>query len=66
MVFTFKALNLNVSAEPDYLPFIAAAGVLLFEANHITQLYPHNHSFYLKKRENSRQVYVEGLLPFKQ
>ncbi len=35
-VSTFKALNPNVSTEPDYLPFIAAAGVLLLEANHIT------------------------------
>jgi len=32
----FKALNPNVSAEPDYLPFIATAGVFLLEANHIT------------------------------
>jgi len=45
---TFKALNPNVSTEPDYLPLIAAAGVLLLETNHITQLYLHNHSFYLK------------------
>ena len=45
---TFKALNLNVSTEPDYLPLIAAAGVLLLETNHITQLYLHKHSFYLR------------------
>ena len=45
---TFKAFNPNVSTEPDYLPLIAAAGVLLLETNHITQLYLHNHSFYLK------------------
>ena len=38
----FKALNLNVSAETDYLPLIAAAGVFLLEADHITQLYLHN------------------------
>jgi len=45
---TFKALNPNVSAEPDYLPFIAAAGVFLLETDHITQLYFHNHAFSLK------------------
>ena len=45
---TFKALNPNVSTEPNYLPLIVAAGVLLLEANHITQLYLHNHSFPLK------------------
>ncbi len=33
---TFKALNPNVSTEPDYLPLIATAGVFLLEANHIT------------------------------
>ena len=47
-VLTFKAFNPYISAEPDYLPLIAAAGVLLLEANHITQLYLHNHSFPLK------------------
>jgi len=44
----FKALNPNVSTQPDYLPLIAAAGVFLLETNHIIQLYLHNHSFYLK------------------
>ncbi len=43
MVPTFKALNPNVSAESDYLPLIAAAGVFLLEANHVTQPYLHNH-----------------------
>ena len=32
---TFKAFNPYISAKPDYLPLIAAAGVLLLEANHI-------------------------------
>ncbi len=45
---TFKALNPNVSTEPNYLPLIVAAGVLLLEANYITQFYLHNHSFYLR------------------
>jgi hypothetical protein len=44
----FKALNPNVNAQPDYLPLIATAGVFLLEANHITQLYFHSHSFTLK------------------
>ena len=42
----FKAFNPNISAQPYYLPLIATTGVLLLEANHITQLYLHNHSFY--------------------
>ena len=33
---TFKALNPNVSTEPDYLPLIAATGVLLLKADYIT------------------------------
>tara|TARA_B100000315_G_C14423907_1_gene516882 strand:+ start:138 stop:275 length:138 start_codon:yes stop_codon:yes gene_type:complete len=36
---TFKTFNADISVEPDYLPFIAAARVLLLEVNHITQLY---------------------------
>jgi len=39
-----NAFNPDISPEPDYLPFVAAAGVLLLEANYITQLYLHNHS----------------------
>ena len=41
---TFKAFNPYIGAEPGYLPLVAAAGVLLLEANHITQLYLHNHA----------------------
>jgi len=36
---TFKTFNTYIRAEPDYLPFIAATGVLLLKASHITQLY---------------------------
>ena len=36
IVLTFKALNAYMSTEPDYLPLIATAGMLLLEANHIT------------------------------
>jgi hypothetical protein len=32
---TFKAFNPNISTQPDHLPFVAAAGVLLLEANYI-------------------------------
>jgi len=39
----FEALNPDVSSQPDYLPLIAAAGVLLLEADYITQFYLHNH-----------------------
>ena len=48
-VLTFKALNPDVSAEPDYLPLIAATGVLLLEANDITQLYFHHRLCSLKE-----------------
>jgi hypothetical protein len=44
-----KAFNPYVSPEPDYFPLIATTGVLLLEANHITQLDLHNHSFCLKE-----------------
>ena len=43
----FEALNADISAEPDYLPLIATAGVFLLEAHHITQLYCHDHSLCL-------------------
>ncbi len=49
-MLALKALDSYISAEPDYLPLIAAAGVLLLEANHITQLYVHNHSFHYDVR----------------
>ncbi len=42
-VLAFKAFDSYISADPDHLPFITAAGVLLLEADHITQLYLHNH-----------------------
>lgn len=35
-VLTFETLKTNVGTKPDYLPLIAAAGMLLLEANHIT------------------------------
>ena len=41
---TFKTFNTYISTKPDYLPFVATAGVLLLEANHITELYFQNHS----------------------
>ena len=47
-MLALKALNPYIGTDPDYLPFIAPAGVLLLEANYITQLYLHNHSFYLR------------------
>lgn len=39
----FKAFNPDISAQPYYLPLIATTGVLLLEANHIAQLYWHDH-----------------------
>jgi len=49
VMLAFEALNPYISAKPDHLPFIAATGVLLLKANHITQLYLGNHSFCLKE-----------------
>jgi len=34
-VLTFKTFDAYISAEPDHLPFIAAAGMLFLEANYI-------------------------------
>ena len=48
-MLAFEAFNPDISPEPDYLPLIATTGVLLLEANHITQLYLHNHSLCLKE-----------------
>ena len=39
-----EALNPDISPEPDYLPVIAATGVLFLEADHIPQPYLHNHA----------------------
>ncbi len=39
VALTFKTFNADISAEPDYLPLVAATGVLLLKVNHITQLY---------------------------
>ena len=36
---TFETLKTNVSAKPDYLPLIAAAGVLLLQVDYVTKLY---------------------------
>jgi hypothetical protein len=54
LVLALKASNSDIRPEPDYLPLIATAGVLLLEANHVTQFELHNHClntrcFYLKK-----------------
>ena len=42
-MLALKAFDADVSAQPDYLPFVATAGVLLLEADHIAELYFHNH-----------------------
>jgi len=47
-VLAFQAFNAYIRTKSDYLPFIAAAGMLLLEANHITELYLHNHLFISK------------------
>ena len=45
-MLALKALNPDISPEPDYLPLIVATGVLLLETNYITQFYLHHHSFH--------------------
>ena len=37
------APDADISTEPDYLPFIAAAGVLLLEADDVAQSYLGDH-----------------------
>jgi hypothetical protein len=44
-----EAFNPDVGAHPNHLPLITAAGVLLFEADHIAQPYLQGHYCYLKK-----------------
>ena len=44
-MLALEALNANIGTEPYYLPLVTAAGVLLLQANHITQVYLHNHDF---------------------
>ncbi len=43
-MLALKASNPDIRPQPEYLPLIATAGVLLLEANYITQFYLHNHS----------------------
>ena len=42
-VLALEAFNADVRAQPYYLPFVAAAGVLLLEADNVTKFYFHNH-----------------------
>ncbi len=39
----FEAFNPDISAEPDYLPLVAPAGMFLLEADYITQVYFRDH-----------------------
>ena len=39
IVVTFKTSSANISATPDYLPLVTVTGMLLPEANHVTQFY---------------------------
>ena len=48
-MLAFKAFYPDVNPESNHLPLVAATGMLLLEANHITQLYLHNHSSCLKE-----------------
>ena len=43
-VLAFEAFDTDIGAESDYLPLVAATGVLFLQANHIAQLYLHKHT----------------------
>ena len=45
-----EALYADISPQPYHLPLIAAAGVLLLEADYVAQLYFQNHGFFLRKK----------------
>ena len=45
VALALKTSNSYSSPNPDHLPLITSTGVLLPEANHVTQLYLHNHFF---------------------
>jgi len=40
-----EAFYSYISAQPHHLPLIAAAGMNLLEAYHITEFYVHNHGY---------------------
>ncbi len=44
-MLALEAFNPDIGADSDYLPLVAATGVLLLEAHHVTQPYLHNHYF---------------------
>ena len=44
-MLAFQAFDANVRAQPDYLPFVAAAGMFLLEADDIAELNFYNHTF---------------------
>jgi hypothetical protein len=45
MPFAALAHNPNVRADSDHLPFVTAAGVLLFQPDHIPEIYFQHLSF---------------------
>ena len=44
LMLALKAPDLDISPEPDYLPLVAATGMLLLKTNHVTQSYFDSHS----------------------
>ena len=42
-MLALEAFDADVCAEPDYLPFGAAAGVLFLEGDDVAELDDHNH-----------------------
>lgn len=58
-MLAFETFDSYISAQPDYLPFIAPAGMLFLEADYIAQPYIHDHSFYLDGLVFYREVPVD-------
>ncbi len=49
LVLAFKALDSNIGTQPHHLPFIAAAGVLLFESDYVSQPEFQYHTLFYSK-----------------
>ena len=55
-VLALKAFYPYVGSKPHHLPFIAAAGVFLLEADYVIQFNLYNHSFHLPEHSRARAV----------
>ena len=44
LTLALKAPDADINSKPDYLPLVAATGMLLLKTNHVTQSYFDSHS----------------------